>query len=94
MQALHEALPPQQRGSWFASAEAMAERVPRLVDAGDVAMVKGSNGSRVGLVVKALKALGTARALTGATAVADADASPFPAAGTRPTRDAVPAHEV
>lgn len=94
MRALHDALPPQQRGTWFESAEAMAKRVPRLVDAGDVAMVKGSNGSQVGLVVKALKALGTAQALTGTTATADADPSPSPAGGSLPRRAAVPAHEV
>ena len=32
--------------------------------------------------------------LTGATAAADADASPFPAGGPLPRRAAVPAHEV
>lgn len=60
MQALHAALPPAQRGEWFPNAEAMAARVPKLLDAGDIAMVKGSNGSRVATVVAAIKALGEA----------------------------------
>jgi UDP-N-acetylmuramoyl-tripeptide--D-alanyl-D-alanine ligase len=61
MRALYDALPGAQRGEWFANAEAMAAKVRRLVDAGDIAMVKGSNGSRVGQVVEALKRLGDAR---------------------------------
>ena len=54
-------MPARQRGEWFESAEAMAARVRRLVDAGDIAMVKGSLGSRVGQVVEAIKKLGEAR---------------------------------
>jgi UDP-N-acetylmuramoyl-tripeptide--D-alanyl-D-alanine ligase len=40
---------------------AAARRAGRLVDAGDIAMVKGSLGSRVGLVVEAIKRMGEAR---------------------------------
>ena len=61
MRALFEALPPRQRGEWFPDAAAMAARARRLVDAGDIAMVKGSLGSRVGQVVTAIKAMGEAR---------------------------------
>jgi UDP-N-acetylmuramoyl-tripeptide--D-alanyl-D-alanine ligase len=61
MRALFEALPGSQRGEWFATAEDMAARARRLIDAGDIAMVKGSNGSRVGKVVEAIKRLGEAR---------------------------------
>ncbi|TPE50518.1 UDP-N-acetylmuramoyl-tripeptide--D-alanyl-D-alanine ligase [Amaricoccus solimangrovi] len=61
MRALYEALPPGQRGEWFETAGQMAERVGRLLDAGDIAMVKGSLGSRVGQVVEAIKRLGDAR---------------------------------
>jgi UDP-N-acetylmuramoyl-tripeptide--D-alanyl-D-alanine ligase len=61
MRALYEALPPGQRGEWFESAHQMAEKVGRLVDAGDIAMVKGSLGSSVGQVVEAIKRLGEAR---------------------------------
>lgn len=66
MRALYDALPGGQRGEWFPDAEAMAATVRRLVDAGDIAMVKGSNGSRVGQVVEALKRLGEARPADGA----------------------------
>ncbi len=61
MRALFEALPPAQRGEWFEDAAGMAARARRLVDAGDIAMVKGSLGSRVGQVVAAIKAMGEAR---------------------------------
>ena len=58
MAALHEALPQHQQGQHFDTAKAMSERVNRLLDSGDVAMVKGSLGSKVGQVVTAIKALG------------------------------------
>lgn len=58
MHALHEALPEGQRGEWFTTADDMAAKVYQLLDAGDVAMVKGSNGSKVSLVVDAIKKLG------------------------------------
>jgi UDP-N-acetylmuramoyl-tripeptide--D-alanyl-D-alanine ligase len=61
MRALHAALPAGRRGEWFPDAAAMAARAGRLLDAGDVALVKGSNGSRVGLVVEAIKKMGEAR---------------------------------
>jgi UDP-N-acetylmuramoyl-tripeptide--D-alanyl-D-alanine ligase len=60
MRALYDALPAGQRGEWFPDAEAMAARARRLIDAGDIAMVKGSNGSRVAKVVEAIKAMGEA----------------------------------
>ncbi|WP_069300255.1 UDP-N-acetylmuramoyl-tripeptide--D-alanyl-D-alanine ligase [Neptunicoccus sediminis] len=58
MAALHNALPDRKRGQHFATADLMAARVNRLLDSGDVAMVKGSLGSKVGQVVTAIKALG------------------------------------
>jgi UDP-N-acetylmuramoyl-tripeptide--D-alanyl-D-alanine ligase len=61
MRALFDALPGSQRGEWFPTAEEMAARARRLVDAGDIAMVKGSNGSRVAKVVEAIKGMGEAR---------------------------------
>jgi UDP-N-acetylmuramoyl-tripeptide--D-alanyl-D-alanine ligase len=61
MRALHQALPAGKRGDWFPDAAAMAARVGRLLDAGDIALVKGSKGSRVGLVVDAIKRMGEAR---------------------------------
>ncbi|PZQ49846.1 MAG: UDP-N-acetylmuramoyl-tripeptide--D-alanyl-D-alanine ligase [Rhodovulum sulfidophilum] len=61
MRALYDVLPRDQRGEWFETAEAMAAQVAQLLDAGDVAMVKGSLGSKVGRVVEAIKRLGDAR---------------------------------
>lgn len=58
MHALWAALPQRQRGEWFATARELAERAPHLVDAGDVVLVKGSKGSKVSLVVDALRKLG------------------------------------
>jgi UDP-N-acetylmuramoyl-tripeptide--D-alanyl-D-alanine ligase len=65
MRALHAALPPDKRGEWFADAAAAAKRLRRVVDAGDVVMVKGSLGTGMAPVVDALKAAGAARLATG-----------------------------
>lgn len=62
MRALHEALPQARRGGWFADAAACAERLKRLLDGGDVVMIKGSNGIGMGRIVEALKRLGVATA--------------------------------
>lgn len=58
MRALHEALPREKRGEWVETAKELAARAPHLVDAGDVVLVKGSKGSKVSLVVDALRKLG------------------------------------
>ncbi len=58
MHALWQALPYAKRGDWVEKAADMAKRAPRLVDAGDVVLIKGSKGSRVSLVVDALRKLG------------------------------------
>ncbi len=58
MRALHDALPARQRGEWFPDAAGMAARAGRLLDAGDVALVKGSNGSGLGVVVDAIRKMG------------------------------------
>ncbi len=58
MRALYEAIGEEKRGRWVDSAEALASQTHQLVDAGDVVLVKGSKGSRVSLVVDALKKLG------------------------------------
>ncbi len=62
MQALWQALPPGQRGEWHETAQGLAVRAHHLADAGDVVLVKGSKGSRVSLVVDALRKLGQAGA--------------------------------
>lgn len=58
MKALYEALPPEKRGRFAEDAQDLAQIAPRLVDAGDVVLVKGSKGSKVSLVVDALRKLG------------------------------------
>lgn len=63
MRALHDALPDRKRGKWVETPEELAPMAARLIDAGDVILVKGSKGSRVSLVVDALRraALGGTR---------------------------------
>ena len=54
MQSLWEALPASRRGAWAKDAETLAPNVKDAVRRGDVVMVKGSNGSKASLVVRAL----------------------------------------
>ena len=61
MQHLHAALPPGKRGKWFKTPQEMAAQAGRLIDAGDVVLVKGSKGSKASLTVTALKKLGATR---------------------------------
>ena len=56
MHSLWEALPAAQRGAWAGTAAELAPAVADAVRAGDVVMVKGSNGSRASLVVQMLTA--------------------------------------
>ena len=58
MRHLYDALPDAQRGEWAETAQELAGRVSQLVDAGDVVLVKGSKGSKVSLVVDAIRKLG------------------------------------
>lgn len=60
MRHLHDTLPPHRRGEWHPSADKLAARAHRLLDAGDVVMVKGSKGSKASLVVDAILKLGQA----------------------------------
>ena len=62
MRALFEALPREKRGEWYETAQELVVRAAHLVDAGDVVLVKGSKGSKVSLVVEALRKLGQAGA--------------------------------
>ncbi|WP_340109515.1 UDP-N-acetylmuramoylalanyl-D-glutamyl-2,6-diaminopimelate--D-alanyl-D-alanine ligase [Pikeienuella sp. HZG-20] len=61
MRALHEALPVERRGKWFATSEELAAVAGRKLDAGDVAMVKGSLGANMAPVVAAIRRIGHAR---------------------------------
>ncbi|MGL4237216.1 UDP-N-acetylmuramoyl-tripeptide--D-alanyl-D-alanine ligase [Tabrizicola sp.] len=58
MKALHAALPRRQRGEWVETAAELAPRTRSLIDAGDILLVKGSKGSKVSLVVDALRKMG------------------------------------
>ncbi|MBI1198358.1 MAG: UDP-N-acetylmuramoyl-tripeptide--D-alanyl-D-alanine ligase [Phenylobacterium sp.] len=67
MKSLWDALPPTRRGGYAETAAELAPQVARSVEAGDVVMVKGSNGSKAGAVAQALAALASsAEGLEGA----------------------------
>lgn len=57
MRGLWLALPEHKRGEWVNTAPELAKIAHRLVDAGDVILVKGSKGSRVSVVVTAIRKL-------------------------------------
>ena len=58
MHALWEQLSPARRGAWAETAAALAPDIRAAVRAGDVVMVKGSNGSKASLVVRTLMQAG------------------------------------
>ncbi|MCK0149068.1 UDP-N-acetylmuramoyl-tripeptide--D-alanyl-D-alanine ligase [Marivita sp. S6314] len=58
MRHLHDALPEAQRGLWCDTAQDMAAQLPRLLDAGDVVMVKGSLSMGLARVVDAIRNMG------------------------------------
>ena len=62
MAHLYAALPEGQRGEHTDDADAMMAQIGRLIDAGDVVLVKGSKGSKVSRVVDAIRKLGHRRA--------------------------------
>ncbi len=57
MKSLWDALPQNRRGGYAETAAALAPRVADAIRAGDVVMVKGSNGSRAQTIAAALVAL-------------------------------------
>lgn len=57
MKKLHDALAPEQRGDHRDSSRELAQIVPDVLVPGDVVMVKGSHGSRMDVVVEALRKL-------------------------------------
>ena len=58
MKRLYDVLPAARRGEWRETAAELAADAVTLAGAGDIIMVKGSNGSKASLVAKALAALG------------------------------------
>ena len=58
MHHLWDAMPEEKRGLVVEDAQDLAAQAGRLVDAGDVVLVKGSKGSKVSLVVDAIRKLG------------------------------------
>src|SRR5262249_49428190 len=58
MAALWEKLPPERRGGYAETSDVLAPLVVAALCAGDVVLVKGSNGSRMARVVEALQKLG------------------------------------
>lgn len=57
MERLSEALPEDHRGAHAPDSQALAPLVTAALEAGDAVLVKGSAGSRMGLVVEAIRAL-------------------------------------
>ncbi|MCK8783109.1 UDP-N-acetylmuramoyl-tripeptide--D-alanyl-D-alanine ligase [Roseomonas sp. NAR14] len=57
MRHLHDALPEGRRGAWAADSAALAPRLAAAIRPGDAVLVKGSLGSRMAVVLRALKAL-------------------------------------
>jgi UDP-N-acetylmuramoyl-tripeptide--D-alanyl-D-alanine ligase len=57
MKSLWDALPPTQRGGYAMTAAELAPGVASAVEAGDVVMVKGSNGSKASVIAAALASL-------------------------------------
>ncbi|MDE2488010.1 MAG: UDP-N-acetylmuramoylalanyl-D-glutamyl-2, 6-diaminopimelate--D-alanyl-D-alanine ligase, partial [Alphaproteobacteria bacterium] len=61
MKSLFDALPSTRRGAYAETAAELAPLVARAAEPGDLVMVKGSNGSKAGLVAQALVALGSGK---------------------------------
>ena len=56
MKALWEALPQGRRGAYAETSAALLPQVLAALKAGDTVLVKGSNGSKMSVIVEALKA--------------------------------------
>jgi len=62
MEALWQALPVSRRGAYAETSAQLAPKVTAEVRAGDVVLVKGSNGSRMSVIIEALRGHGAAAA--------------------------------
>jgi UDP-N-acetylmuramoyl-tripeptide--D-alanyl-D-alanine ligase len=56
MQALWDVLPASHRAAYAPDSAALAPTVVSALHAGDTVLVKGSNGSRMSVIIEALKA--------------------------------------
>ena len=54
MAALYEVLPPERRGAWAPDSAGLVQALTGALAAGDTVMIKGSLGSRMGLIVNAI----------------------------------------
>jgi UDP-N-acetylmuramoyl-tripeptide--D-alanyl-D-alanine ligase len=61
MRHLWDAIAEGRRGGYAATSAEIAENVAQTVKAGDIVMIKGSYGSKMRVVVEALRALGRAK---------------------------------
>jgi UDP-N-acetylmuramoyl-tripeptide--D-alanyl-D-alanine ligase len=61
MRALYEALPASRRGFWGETSSEIAAEIVRTIRAGDEVLIKGSLGSRMAVILDALKPGGGAR---------------------------------
>ncbi len=61
MKNLYDALPPEKRGDWCATSAEMARTLAQKLHKQDVVLVKGSLGSKMGLLVNVIKSMGKAR---------------------------------
>lgn len=64
MKNLHEALPKEKRGEYFSNSKDLLPMLLGDLKAGDVVMFKGSLGSKMGLLVDAIKNMGKANTNT------------------------------
>ena len=65
MRALWQALPASRRGGYAENSAALEAQVLAAIRAGDVVMVKGSLGSRMAPIVKALQRLSVRQEVLG-----------------------------
>jgi UDP-N-acetylmuramoyl-tripeptide--D-alanyl-D-alanine ligase len=74
MRALWQALPASRRGGYAENSAALEAQVLAAIRAGDVVMVKGSLGSRMAPIVKALQRLSVRQESSGADVLETAGA--------------------
>ena len=58
MKAFYEALPEEKRGVWVETSDDLAQTITKLVNAGDLIMVKGSNSMKLSKIVDAIRKIG------------------------------------